>query len=104
MMARAQYHITASKFGLVIKRHRNHRSLAQLLYPSHWARLGGQQHQSDALKACKMTLNSNHTVNEVEFCVSDCGYLGASPDGVVKDSNKDPICLIEVKCPFKEIC
>ena len=48
-----------------------------------------------------MTLDSNHTINEVELCVSDCGYLGASPDGVVKDSNKDPICLIEVKCPYK---
>ena len=44
MMARAQHRITASKFGLVIKRRRNRTSLAQLLYPGHWARLGGQQH------------------------------------------------------------
>ena len=31
-------------------------------------------------------------------CISDCGYLGASPDGVVKDSSEDPIRL---KCLYK---
>ena len=61
----------------------------------------GQQHESDALEAYRLTLDSSCTVNQVGVCISDCGYLGASPDGVVKDSNEDPIRLIEVKCPYK---
>ena len=55
----------------------------------------GQQHESDALEAYRLTLDSSCTVNQVGVCISDCGYLGASPDGVVKDSNEDPIRLIE---------
>ena len=29
-----------------------------------------------------------------------CGYLAASPDGIVMDRNGLPLRLVEVKCPF----
>ena len=29
-----------------------------------------------------------------------CGYLGASPDGIVLDSSGQPVKVVEVKCPF----
>ena len=101
-----QYRITASKFGTVIKCRRNHTNLAQqLLYPKVtgpiFALIWGQQHESDALEAYRTTLHSSFTVNQVEICNSDCGYLGASPDGVVEDSSNNPIHLIEVQCPYK---
>ena len=101
-----QYRITASKFGLAVKRRRNHTSLAkQLLYPqvsgTVMALLWGQQHESDALESYRTTLANGYTLNEAGIFICDCGYLGASPDGVVKDCNNKPTRLVEVKCPYK---
>ena len=98
---RREYRITASKFCTVIKYRRNHTSLAQhLLYPEVTgpvlALIWGHQHESNALEAYRLTLDSSCTINQVGVC---CGHLGASPDRVVKDGNEDPIRLIEVKCP-----
>ena len=56
-----QYHITASKFGLVIKRHRNHKSgTAVALSKRHWARLGTHMGSATRVKAYKMKLDSSH--------------------------------------------
>ena len=62
-----QLRMTASKFGLVIKRHRNHTALVvkQLLYAKGVAALvWGQQHEQDALDAYKATLGSDFSVRE----------------------------------------
>ena len=101
-----QYRLTASRFGAVVKRQRNHDTLAkQLLYSSVHssgvsALMWGQQHEDDALEAYKRTLPSHLSLHGVGFFVSSCGFLGASPDGVVKD-NSDSVRLVEVKCPYK---
>ena len=34
------------------------------------------------------------------FFIDKCGFLGASPDGIVVDNNGHPVRLVEVKCPF----
>lgn len=48
----------------------------------------------------KLKFNQNVTVMEKGLYISStCGYLGASPDGLVK--NGDEFYLIEVKCPYK---
>ena len=98
--------ITASNFGLVVKRKRSHASLAQqLLYKRcHGsgvaALVWGQQHEKDALVAYKQSLAPGTTVDEAGIFVSACGFLGASPDGIVMSGDK-PIKLIEVKCPYR---
>ena len=102
-----QYRITASKFGTVIKRRRNYTNLAkQMLYSqvsegTVSALLWGQQHEADALKSYKTTLSHDLKLSQVGIFVSECGFLGASPDGVVKDHMEHSVCLVEVKCPYK---
>ena len=101
-----RFRLTASKFGLVIQRQRNHSSLTtQLLYKaSSNARvaplLWGQQHESDAIDEYKKKLSHQNTVREAGIFISDCGFLGASPDGLV-DHLGSPITVLEVKCPYK---
>ena len=34
------------------------------------------------------------------FFIDECGYLGASPDGIMVDTEGRPVRLVEVKCPF----
>ena len=88
----------------MIKRQRNHASLAnQILYKtSSTARVApliwGQQHERDALNEYKKSLSPGNDVLECGIYVSDCGFLGASPDGFVHRSGTI-IKLLEVKCP-----
>ena len=65
------------------------------------ALLWGQQHESDALESYRTTVASGFTLNEAGIFISDCGYLGASADGVVKDCNNKPTCLVKVTCPYR---
>lgn len=89
-----KYRITASNFGLVAKRKRNHCALArQLLYKradnlSVAAVMWGQQHEIDAIRAYKKSLKPGLYVEEAGIFVSSCGFLGASPDGVVCNGEK----------------
>ena len=101
-----QLRITASKFGVVIKRKRQHTSLvSQMLYssihPSVLALQWGRQHEHDALHEYQQTLTSNLILKGVGFFVDGCGYLGASPDGIVVDDAGRSVKLVEVKCPYK---
>lgn len=102
-----QFRITASKFGTVVKRRRNHNNLAkQMLYSqvssgTVSALLWGQQHEADALASYKTKLDCGLTLNEAGIFISECGFLGASPDGVVTDHLECSVCLVEVKCPYK---
>ena len=101
-----KYWITASNFGLVAKRKLNHCALAkQLLYRgadnlSVAAVMWGQQHEVDAIRAYKKSLKLGFFVEGAGIFVSSCGFLGASPDGVVC-SRERTIKLIEVKCPYR---
>ena len=101
-----KFRITASNFGLVAKRKRNHCALAkQLLYRrannlSVAAVMWGQQHEVDAIRAYKKSLKPGVFVEEAGIFISSCGFLGASPDGVVS-SGERTIKLIEVKCPYR---
>lgn len=101
-----QFRITASNFGLVIKRQRNHPSLAkQVLYKRPTGSgvaslMWGQQHESDALEAYRKTLSSENTLKEAGIFISTCGFLGASPDGLVVCSGNS-VKVVEVKCPSK---
>ena len=91
----------------VIKRRRNHNTLAkQLLYckvsgGTVAALLWGQQHETDALQSYQMSLGSGLTVHEVGVFIGNSGFLGASPDGIVKDCSGHTVHLVEVKCPYK---
>jgi hypothetical protein len=102
-----QFRLTASKFGIIIKRRRNHTALVkQLLYTKAYsggvaALVWGQQHEPDALDAYKGTLGSDFSVREAGIYLGDCGFLGASPDGVVNDHSGDSVRIVEVKCPYK---
>lgn len=46
-------------------------------------------------------LGSDLTLISAGFFVGKCGYLGASPDGIVMDVAGQPVKLVEVKCPFR---
>ena len=101
-----KFRLTASKFGLVIKRRRNHTTLAkQILYckisNGVLAILWGQQHEADALESYKNSLDPGLLLSEAGIYIAECGFLGASPDGVVKDESGQSVCLVEVKCPYK---
>ena len=98
--------VTASKFGVVVKRKRQHTSLAsQLLYssvsPSVTALQWGRQHEQNALYQYNQTLSGDLTLTSAGFFVHECGYLGASPDSIVKDAAGQSVKLVEAKCPFK---
>jgi hypothetical protein len=100
-----QLRLTASKFGLVVKRKRQHTSLvSQLLYKSVSASVSalqwGREHEADALNQYQRTLSSDLKVSRVGIYIDQCGYLGASPDGIVVDINGQPKRVVEVKCPF----
>ena len=59
----------------------------------------GQEHEVDAIRAYKKSLKPGIFVEEAGIFVSSCGFLGASPDGVVS-SGERTIKVIEVKCPY----
>ena len=100
-----QFRLTASKFGVIVKRRRQHTSLVhQLLYtsvsPSVSALQWGRDHEPDALHKYRQTLSDDMTLISASFYVDQCGFLGASPDGIVIDASEKAVCLVEVKCPF----
>ena len=100
-----QFRISASKFGVVIKRVRQHTSLvSQLLYtslsPAVKALQWGREHEPVALQECSKALPSALSLSKAGIFIDESGYLGASPDGVVRDEAGRPLKLVEVKCPF----
>ena len=97
-----QFRLTAFKFGVIVKRKRQHTSLVhQLLYttvnPSVSALQWGREHEADALHSYRQSLSDD---KKLLSAVHKCGFLGASPDGVVIDASERLVCLVEVKCPF----
>ena len=100
-----QFRITASKFGVVIKRVQQHTSLvSQLLYtalsPAVKALQWGCEHEPVALQEYSRTLPSALSLSKAGIFLDESGYLGVSPDGIVVDEAGHSIKLIEVKCSF----
>jgi hypothetical protein len=103
-----KYRLTASNFGLITKRKRNHDSLANNLlnpkpfnskYTAH-----GNKYESTALQQYQKYMHAigKHVVLfKSGFVVcKDAPFLGASPDGKVIDAGcSEPYGLVEVKCP-----
>ena len=103
-----KFRITASNFGLISKRQRNHLSLTkQLLYKGSTglsvpSLMWGQQHEADALEVYKQSLGEEFSMERGGIFISlDHGFLGASPDALVKDRDGITVKLVEVKCPYK---
>ena len=48
-------------------------------------------------------MGNSHTASKVGFVIGGPAYLGASPDGIVKQEDA-PVKLIEIKCPFSARC
>ena len=44
-------------------------------------------------------MGDNHTASKAGFVIDSLAYLGASPDGIVKQEDT-PVWLIKIKCPF----
>ena len=61
----------------------------------------GQQHELDAFHQYRQTLSSDLTLLSAGFFVDKCGYLGASPDGVLKDAAGRLVKLVEATCPIR---
>ena len=104
--------LTASNFGTVAKRRSMTPSaplVKQLLYSRHrstTAMRWGREHEQDARETYIKTYPSN-TVTESGLVIDkDRGWLACSPDDLVTDSSaRDPLGVVEYKCPYsaKEI-
>ena len=103
-----KYRFTASNFGLITKRKRNHNSLINNLlnpkpfhsrYTAH-----GNKYESTALQQYQKYMHSfgkSIVLLKSGFVVCrDAPFLGASPGGKVIDAGcSEPYGLVEVKCP-----
>ena len=71
--------------------------LVQLLYKAlQW----GHEHEPVALHEYSKAIPSALTLSTTGIFIDESGYLGASPDGVVRDEAGRPLKLVKVKCPF----
>ncbi|KAI4455404.1 hypothetical protein MML48_9g00009794 [Holotrichia oblita] len=94
--------LTASKFATVLKACRRNKyppSLFKSIVESYdlssiHAIQWGQEHEKTAIKCFEE--NTNLKVNATGLWLDECGFLGASPDGLIDDN-----ILVEVKCPYK---
>ena len=61
----------------------------------------GKENEEDAL--ARYSAKSNVTVRKCGFIVDPrCCWLGASPDGIVCDSQENEDGLVEIKCPYSQ--
>ena len=60
-----------------------------------------QHHEENALEQYGQTLITGHSLHRAGLYVSSCGFLGASPDAVVKDESGDIVRVVEGKCHYK---
>ena len=87
----------------VIKRQRNHTTLAkQLLYMNTSEGVSALVWgEVDAISAYSTSPGPNFKVRDAGVYIDACGFLGASPDGIVEDDSGLTLQLVEVKCPYK---
>ncbi len=97
--------LTASKLGEMIKCRVPTTKCMQLLYPSKSAVSSaslqwGRENEARAREHyIKHGIDSEFTIRESGIFISEIGFLGASPDGLVyKNSQLEGI--IEIKCPY----
>ncbi|XP_018573228.1 uncharacterized protein LOC108912481 [Anoplophora glabripennis] len=94
--------LTASKFGLVLKackRNKYPPSLLKALLEGYsmdrvLAVQWGKDNEQTAIQ--KFMEETNFSVIATGLCLHECGFMGASPDGLVGEDS-----IIEVKCPYK---
>ena len=60
----------------------------------------GQKLEIHPIRAYKKSLKPGHFMDEAGIFTSSCGFLGASPDGMVRGGEKI-VELVEVKCPHR---
>lgn len=97
-----KYRLTASKFGIILgacRRGRFSEPFFKRLLDGY--NLGGvkaiqwgAQHEKTALET--FSLATSMAVESTGLWLHSCGYLGASPDSLVRDD-----ALVEAKCPYK---
>jgi len=98
-----KFRLTASKFGLVIKAIKKQKfsdSFFKTLLESYTlegvkAIQWGRNNEEVAVK--RFCEDTNKTVAKSGLWLDTCGFLGASPDGIVVEEDA----IIEVKCPYK---
>ncbi|CAH2008146.1 unnamed protein product, partial [Acanthoscelides obtectus] len=101
LMAR-KYRLTSSKFGAVLsacQKKKYPKSLFKGLLEGYdlsgvRAVQWGRENEQSAIE--KFQEITGLHVEPAGFCLDECGFLGASPDGYISEN-----CIIEVKCPFK---
>lgn len=94
--------LTSSKFGLILKasnRNKFSRSLFTNLLEGYdlsnvqavqWSK------ENEPIAIQMFEESNNVIVNSTGLWLDPCGFIGASPDGLVDD-----LAVVEVKCPFK---
>ena len=100
--------ITASKFGEIVKSRTKLTLCSRLLYPdtsksldSSAAIQWGRDNEAVALKQYSEQLYDELYVSESGIHISEYGFLGASPDGLVCRVQDNSIAgIVEVKCPY----
>ena len=63
----------------------------------------GRDHESTAFKAYNELVTQRHPnlkLRKAGFYIGDPVYLGASPDGVLENSDGNLCGIIEIKCPY----
>nr|CAH7766325.1 unnamed protein product [Callosobruchus chinensis] len=94
--------LTASNFAAVLfacRRQRFPQSLFKRLLGTYnmehiKAIQWGNIHEKEGIQSLEESLNVK--VTDTGLWLHECGYLGASPDGLIGDSD-----IVEVKCPYK---
>jgi len=61
----------------------------------------GQEREAQAREA--FSSKTGLQVEQVGFCIEDCGFYGCSPDGLIKGADGEWIAGIEIKCPTSTI-
>ena len=99
--------LSASNFGHVMKRRSAFDKLAMdVLFakvPAVPSIKWGSDHKNTAFNEYERKMTQYHhnmKQRKSGFYISDPGYLGASPDGIVEDINGDLCGILEIKCPY----
>lgn len=97
-----KHRLTASNFGRIIKAAKSSKFPASLFksltgsYNLNGIKQIQYGRNNEKYAVDKFEMQFNLKVNQTGLHLHPCGYLGASPDGLVGDN-----CIIEVKCPYK---
>ena len=100
--------LTASNFGRVMKRKSAFDKLAMdIIFTKGLAGVPsikwGRDHENTAFKEYEKQMTQHHPnlkLRKSGFYIGDPAYLGASPDGILEDTNGNLFGILEIKCPY----